>query len=158
VGPPFPCVPKARLLTIASLEAPCLHHTHPSTACLEPTGHVLTATAPLLFQSPTQPVNTSTTKFPPWETPNLGLEKLLSLAANFELEDEMTPVQAWQQIRSHPEFAGLEVKRLRELVQELGRGVKCYGFGAVIETDTLSDLLRNLFPSGGRDFSFGFDH
>jgi hypothetical protein len=72
-------------------------------------------------------VNTSTTKFPPWETPTLGLEKLLSLAANFELEDELTPVQAWQQIRSHPEFGAMEVRKLRDLVGELSRGVKCYG-------------------------------
>ncbi|KAF2712748.1 hypothetical protein K504DRAFT_427344 [Pleomassaria siparia CBS 279.74] len=144
---------------VLTLEAPCLHHTqHTATEAHLPTGHALTATAPLLFQSPTQPVNTSTTKFPPWETPHLGLEKLLSLSFNFELQDgEVTPVQAWQQLREHPEFGGLEIARLRELVGELGKGAKCHGFGAVIETDTLSALMRGLFSGGGRDFSFGFE-
>ncbi|KAF2798912.1 hypothetical protein K505DRAFT_266757 [Melanomma pulvis-pyrius CBS 109.77] len=144
---------------VLTLEAPCLHHTQNAPGeSHTPTGHALTASAPLLFQSPTQPVNTSTTKFPPWETPNIGLEKLLSLSFNFELDDgEVTPVQAWQQIRAHPEFGALEVKNLRWLVEELGKGAKCHGFGAVIETEALGQLLRNIFPSGGRDFSFGFE-
>jgi hypothetical protein len=31
-------------------------------------------------------------------------------------------------------------------------------FGAVVETEVLGELLRNMFPGDGRNFSFGFDH
>ncbi|ORX97848.1 hypothetical protein BCR34DRAFT_607111 [Clohesyomyces aquaticus] len=114
---------------VLSLEAPCLHHTQgdPHEPHL-PSGHALTVSAPLLFQNPTQPVNTTSTKFPTWETPSLGLEKLLSLSSNFELTDELTPVQAWQQIRSHPDFAAVEVPSLRKLTEDMLKHVKCYGY------------------------------
>jgi hypothetical protein len=121
---------------VLSLEAPCLHHTqgdpHEPHA---PTGHALTATAPLLFQAPSQPVpttspsnSTSSHRTPVWETPNLGLEKLLSLSQNIELSDELTPVQAWNQIRCHPDFDAVDVGGLRRLTEDMLKHVKCYGY------------------------------
>ncbi|KAF2659381.1 hypothetical protein K491DRAFT_689253 [Lophiostoma macrostomum CBS 122681] len=135
---------------VLSLEAPCLHHTQgdphePHT----PTGHALTATAPLLFQAPTQPVPTTGTAHPPrWDTPHLGLEKLLELSQNIELEDELTPVQAWNQIRCHPDFDAVDVGGLRRLTEGMLKHVKCYGFGAVIETEVFGNLVGNLFQGG----------
>jgi hypothetical protein len=115
---------------VHSLESPCLHHTqgeaHESHA---PTGHALTASAPLLFQSPRQPVPTTAQRNPPqWETSNLGLEKLLSLSSNIPLTDEVTPVQAWHQIRSHPDFDSVEVPSLRRMTEDMLKHVKCYGY------------------------------
>ncbi|KAF2465855.1 uncharacterized protein BDR25DRAFT_306370 [Lindgomyces ingoldianus] len=140
---------------VLTLEAPCLHHTQgdPHEPHL-PSGHALTASAPLLFQNPTQPVITTSTKSPSWEAPHLGLEKLLNLSSNFELSDELTPVQAWHQIRSHPDFESIEVPSLRRLTEDMLKHVKCYGFGAVIDTETFEGLVGNLF--GGQGFNFGF--
>ncbi|KAF2116509.1 hypothetical protein BDV96DRAFT_572268 [Lophiotrema nucula] len=145
---------------VLTLEAPCLHHTQgepgsSSSQAAAPTGHTLTATAPLLFQNPTQPVDTSSTHSAPWDTTSLSLEKLLSLSSNFELSDEITPVQAWHQIRSHPDFDGVGVNGLKRLTEDMLKHVKCYGFGAVIETEIFAGLARNLFPGGGGfDWSF----
>ncbi|KAF2873137.1 hypothetical protein BDV95DRAFT_374091 [Massariosphaeria phaeospora] len=142
---------------VLTLEAPCLHHTQGESPkdSLAPTGHALTVSAPLLFQSPTQPVpTTSSAGTPPWETSHVGLEKLLSLSTNFDLTDEITPVQAWHQLRSHPDFESLQVPSLRKLTEDLRTQVKCYGFGAVIDTDKFGDLVAAVFPGGG--FNFGY--
>ncbi|KAF2177238.1 hypothetical protein K469DRAFT_697436 [Zopfia rhizophila CBS 207.26] len=140
---------------VLTLEAPCLHHTQGNPGEHHaPTGHALTASAPLLFQSPSQPVNTTSPKTSEWTASNLGLEKLLSLSSNFELEDELTPVQAWHQIRSHPDFESIEVSNLRRLTEDMLKHIKCYGFGAVIDTETFENLVRNFFPSSGFDFGF----
>lgn len=130
-----------------SLEAPCLHHTQgdPNDPNA-PTGHALTASAPLLFQSPTQAVNTTTTsnlshqQHQHWATPHLGLEKLLSLSSNFELSDEITPVQAWHQIRSHPDFQNVGVGELRRLTEDMRKHVKCYGY----EDDSAPGFLNEF--------------
>ncbi|KAF2263390.1 hypothetical protein CC78DRAFT_274092 [Lojkania enalia] len=140
---------------VLTLEAPCLHHTqgdpHQPSA---PTGHILTASAPLLFQSPSQPVDTNSPSSTAWDTSHLGLEKLLSLSSNFELTDELTPVQAWHQLRSHPDFDSIEISQLRKLTEEMLKNIKCYGFGAVIDTEIFARLARSLFPRGGFDYEF----
>ncbi|KAF1997697.1 hypothetical protein P154DRAFT_524575 [Amniculicola lignicola CBS 123094] len=143
---------------VLTLEAPCLGHTQgdPSNPSL-PTGHALTATAPLLFQCPTQPVSISPTAASSnttWETPNFGLQTLLSLSDNLPLSDELTPVQAWQQIRSHPDFSAVGVPGLRRLTEDMLKNVKCYGFGAVIETEVFATLLGGLFPGTVLNFNF----
>ncbi|KAF2740909.1 hypothetical protein EJ04DRAFT_518125 [Polyplosphaeria fusca] len=116
---------------VLTLEAPCLHHTQGEAnhTHLDPTGHALTMTAPLLFQNPhQQPVDTSSSKQRAWETPHIGLEKLLSLSSNFELADELTPVQAWHQIRTHPDFEGVPVPHLKRFTEDMLKHVKCYGY------------------------------
>lgn len=117
---------------VLTLESPCLHHTQPSDSHT-PTHHALTASAPILFQSPTQPARTEVTATtsppaPSWEMPNMGLEKLLSLSGSIPLTDELTPVQAWHQIRTHPEFENMEVGGLRKLTQDMLKNVKCHGY------------------------------
>ncbi|PSN63756.1 hypothetical protein BS50DRAFT_590771 [Corynespora cassiicola Philippines] len=140
---------------VLSLEAPCLHHTQGSPKDpYQPTGHALTTTAPLLFQAPGQPIDTKSSTNTRWEVPNLGLENLLSLSTHFDLTDEITPVQAWHYIRSHPDFENINVSGLRKLTEDMLKHVKCHGFGAVVETDIFGNLLRGLFPKAAFDFGF----
>jgi len=64
-----------------------------------------------------------------WLMPATGIEKLLELSTNVPLDDgELTPVQAWDALRKHPQFGGLEMGRLRALMETLVKGVKCYGW------------------------------
>lgn len=53
-----------------------------------------------------------------------SLNKLLLLSSAFGLEDEVTPVQAWQQLCGY--FEG-NSRGLRELVSALLEHVRCYG-------------------------------
>ncbi|OCL14809.1 hypothetical protein AOQ84DRAFT_370950 [Glonium stellatum] len=126
---------------VLTLESPCLSHTQgnpkePSA----PSGHALTNSAQLLFQAPSAP-SLQLDTHAHWETPNSGLERLLELSSNLNLGDEVTPIQAWNYIRQHPSFAGMELDRLRKLTSRLMKEVKCYGFGAVIEQDTFESIV-----------------
>lgn len=56
-----------------------------------------------------------------------SLDKLLALSANFKLVGEVTPIQAWQQIVSHPQFRTIGIETMRRLVEQLLWHVKCYG-------------------------------
>ena len=61
--------------------------------------------------------------------PAIGIERLLELSESVPLDEgELTPVQAWDKLRRHPEFGSLEVERLKTLEQALLKGVKCYGW------------------------------
>ena len=63
-----------------------------------------------------------------WSVPQTGIEKLLELSTNVPLNDgEITPVQAWDALKKHPQFGGMEMERLRALLETLVKGVKCYG-------------------------------
>lgn len=91
-----------------------------------PAGHALTASAPLLFRGSSGP--TAQTNGPPsWEVPNTGLDRLLDLSSNLGLAEEITPVQAWNHIRCHPEFNRLEVQQLQDLAGKLLKHVECHG-------------------------------
>lgn len=58
----------------------------------------------------------------------MGIEQLLKLSESVPLfEDELTPVQAWDEVRRHPQLATLAVTRLEGLKSALLKGVKCYG-------------------------------
>jgi hypothetical protein len=60
--------------------------------------------------------------------PVTGIERLLQLSENIPVSDgELTPVQAWDVLKKHPRFGGLEISRLRGLMERLIKGVKCYG-------------------------------
>lgn len=64
-----------------------------------------------------------------WQMPAVGIERLLELSASVPIPDgELTPVQAWDALRRHPQFAGLEVGRLKRLEERLLGGIKCFGY------------------------------
>jgi hypothetical protein len=119
-----------------SLESPCLSHITdaPPDASM---GHALMASATLLHHhhhhdsrshSPSshhQPHNQDPQA---WQIPTSGIERLLQLSASIPIEDsELTPVQAWELLRTRPNFGSLEVERLSVLQETLVRSVKCYG-------------------------------
>lgn len=58
---------------------------------------------------------------------NASLDKLLALSKDFKLVGEVTPIQAWQQIVSHPQFCSIGLETMRRLVEQLLWHVKCYG-------------------------------
>lgn len=63
-----------------------------------------------------------------WQVPEVSIERLLELSSTIPLVDgEVTPVQAWDQVRRHAQFSGLEVERLNMLKEKLVTHVKCYG-------------------------------
>lgn len=63
-----------------------------------------------------------------WQIPAAGIERLLHLSTSIPVsEGELTPVQAWHALCQHPDFAGLDLARLRALMDTLIKGVKCYG-------------------------------
>lgn len=63
-----------------------------------------------------------------WQVPSAGIERLLELSQAVSLEDDqITPVQAWNYIRKHAQYAELEVTRLERLKEKLLVHVKCYG-------------------------------
>lgn len=66
--------------------------------------------------------------FPIWDVSEAGVERLLELSADLPLDGEVTPVQIWNQVRRHPQYEGLNVKRLEKLKTMLMLHVKCYGY------------------------------
>jgi hypothetical protein len=68
-----------------------------------------------------------------WQMPASGIERLLQLAESIPKKDhELTPVQAWDLLRKHPEFGLLEVERMGALKATLVQGIKCYGYVAFL--------------------------
>lgn len=65
--------------------------------------------------------------FDPVVEPKASLNSLLSLSSAFCLSNEVTPIQAWQEIATHPGFGYVEIDRLRTLMEELLEHVRCYG-------------------------------
>ena len=93
------------------------------------------------------PPNTSPNQ-PPQEqsgptVADTGIERLLALSSTFQLEGEITPVQAWFRIKNDPRFSMLQhgvkgtdqgaigrsvaLERLERLRRLLWGDVKCYG-------------------------------
>jgi hypothetical protein len=63
-------------------------------------------------------------------------------------EGEVTPVQAWDYIRRHDQFAELDVQRWEDLKDNLVRFVRCYGFGGVIERDLFENAVFEAMVVG----------
>jgi hypothetical protein len=83
-------------------------------------------TASMLHQHPAAP----SARLQPgatWQVPAAGIERLLELSESIPLDGELTPVQAWNQVRKHPHYDGLEFERLEGLKQALLAHIKCYG-------------------------------
>ncbi|KAK5651994.1 hypothetical protein OQA88_10897 [Cercophora sp. LCS_1] len=98
-------------------------------------------------------------------TPNGILDRLLTLATSFALEDEITPVQAWERLRplveeGNPRMESGNVSRevVRTLVGRLAGVVRCYGlvpvvfvytpfmgaFGAVVKKEAFEQALSEV--------------
>ena len=120
---------------VLALEHPCLYHhqlPNPELAGMIGTGHELMVSSPVMRapgapgvqmkgQQPRLP-NSSR-----WNVPAIELEKLLSFTGGLDLEGEITPIQAWQRIRMHPNFSDLTPTALETLRESLLTVVQCYG-------------------------------
>jgi hypothetical protein len=85
-------------------------------------GHALTMQAALLAQAPNLGQQSS------WELPAIELDRLLSLSSALDLSGEVTPVQAWSRIRSHPGFYRLTPWGLQALTQAIAEKIGCFGY------------------------------
>ncbi|KAJ4302717.1 hypothetical protein N0V90_001607 [Kalmusia sp. IMI 367209] len=136
---------------ILSLEAPCLGHIptrEDHQASSTPSGHALMASATLLHHHHPSTSDKYSNSSPTWRVHESGVERLLALSSSIPLDGEMTPVQAWDQIRRHPQYETLEWARLERLKAALLAHVKCYGFGGVIPQDVFENALFDTFVVG----------
>ncbi|KAK9233829.1 hypothetical protein V1525DRAFT_428848 [Lipomyces kononenkoae] len=125
---------------VLTLESPCLPHHTPNNPN-DPSGHALTASASLLFHAQVEEHSQLRNT---WNTPIASLERLLQLSSTLALEDEVTPVQAWNYIRRHSTFNATDLELLGQLTTKLLRHVKCHGFGGVIEKTVLKEAVFEL--------------
>jgi len=120
---------------VLTLESPCLQHhpDEPSVVGDEPSGHSFMLQSPIMAHVPAHLLSRTgpgKQRFPSsltWNVPVQEIEKLLDLSAKLSLEGEITPIEAWQKIRSHPHFALMDMDRLDALKNTLAGEVKCYG-------------------------------
>lgn len=99
------------------------HIVHPNDQlATSASNHAYTASMTLVHDAPRPPRPNAT-----WNLPRASIQTLLDLSANLELDDEITPVEAWNQLRNHPRFPWLDLQALERLKRELGAKVKCYG-------------------------------
>jgi hypothetical protein len=135
--------PQIAINFILALEKPCLHHQN--VPCLElqgtkigevdidsgATGHMHMLSGPIMKHSPYAANIDPFTAYPSdteWTVPTAELENLLRFSEKLGLiDDEVTPVQAWQVITQHKKFGLLEEGDLARLRDALLPLVKCYG-------------------------------
>ncbi|UNI22181.1 hypothetical protein JDV02_008092 [Purpureocillium takamizusanense] len=134
------------------IEEPCLDHIHGNPATPdEPNGHALTTSARLLACSslPGQtPSSGPTATLSYSDSPTMLLERLLSLAPDLSTHGEVTPIQAWNEIRYHPDFEGLDVGVVHTLADKLKQAAKCHGFGATIPQPVFTKLMCDTLIRG----------
>ncbi|KAH8747294.1 hypothetical protein F5883DRAFT_437311 [Diaporthe sp. PMI_573] len=117
---------------VLALERPCLDHLHGDPEKPEePSGHALTlssqACAVTCPNNTTSPVARESIN--PHALPAAMLENLLALSTEVcPSDDRITPVQAWNLIRSQPHFGGFELSGLRTLAEILRDVIKCHGY------------------------------
>ncbi|GAB0132339.1 hypothetical protein EsDP_00000779 [Epichloe bromicola] len=147
---------------VLTLEKPCMQHLPFLTTRSEggdPCGHALMATcppAPFSKLSSQTPFGHSHTRDygdetnpgqGTWEISRADLSTLLDLSQKLDLDGEITPVMAWGMILNHPRFGDFKAEDFATIAAELGRKVRCYGFGAVVEGFELRDAFENVLPS-----------
>ena len=151
---------------VLTLESPCLPHidvdvspttTIATASSLTPqttpdssitTGHALTLSA-CVFHTHPSPAGHRQHSSTAWHVPRASLSQLLALSSSIPLDDsEVTPVQAWEYVRRQEGFSALEVSRWEGLKEKLVAGVKCYGFGGVVEREVLENAVFEAFVVG----------
>ncbi|KAF4457926.1 hypothetical protein F53441_279 [Fusarium austroafricanum] len=137
---------------VLKIEEPCLGHLHGDPKKPhEPGNHCMTASAQLMAASgdTSQTNNPRLPTSPAFgQTPTAMLERLLTLAPDLSGEDELTPVQAWDNIRNRPNFGGLDTRSLGVLARKLMAAAKCHGFGATIKRSVFEGLVYETLISG----------
>jgi len=126
---------------ILALEQPCFDHiTSISADYLEPCNHSFQLQYHLLSHRNEDLTDESSSN---WHVPQTELDSLLALSPDLTPWQELTPVQMWQQIRSHPGFQACDEARFRGLGLQLSRLIQCYGFGAVANQGAFAKVLKS---------------
>ncbi|KAJ9148576.1 hypothetical protein NKR23_g4924 [Pleurostoma richardsiae] len=136
---------------VLTLERPCLGHLNGDPAKPhEPCGHAMTASAQLLCVTSPSWLDSPTPPPPPsyQDAPATVLNRLLELSSDLSFSGEMTPIQMWNCLRLQPCFGGFGVQNMWRLVKRLREGVKCHGFGAVVEKTTFENLMFEILLLG----------
>ena len=153
---------------VLQLESPCLNHVH---LVADPTGsHSHMVSSQLINACPPN-LNYEAPKTDEWHLDAASLSKLLQLSRTFELDEEITIVQAWYILRQHPQFQHITHEVLSHLYQSISKDVKCYGyllspcrhhdysflltlpyrFGAVVDRDLWNEVVTHaLGPQGNQ--------
>ncbi|KAI0443998.1 hypothetical protein F4803DRAFT_283213 [Xylaria telfairii] len=135
---------------VLTLESPCVKHLyHSPDKAHEPGGHALTVSGQLAPAYP-KSVFESHTAHETFcrDVPEKSLHSLLTLSSELCPESELTPIQAWHQIRSQPLFGGLEARSLWNLAAKLRDAATCHGFGAVIKQDFFEKMMFETLMVG----------
>ncbi|OAL37929.1 hypothetical protein AYO20_02762 [Fonsecaea nubica] len=129
---------------VLALEHVCLGHHAAHAAADDGSGHELMLMSPIMWHSPARGPSTTTSAQHPttapdvttatglpsgtrWSVPAVELEKLLDFSDKLSLDGEITPVEAWQRVRQHPNFGDLTRDGLEALKATLLPEVQCYG-------------------------------
>ncbi|OKL61704.1 hypothetical protein UA08_02172 [Talaromyces atroroseus] len=131
---------------VLTLEKPCLGHIHldlnnPS----EPSGHVLTASMPMLNAN--HYPQSFTDNSPSLEASKAIFDRLTTLSSELVCDDEFSPIQAWNYIVDQPLAYKPGIGQLRKLAENLLNHIKCYGFGAVVEKDICVKMVAEILTS-----------
>ncbi|EXJ91588.1 hypothetical protein A1O3_00136 [Capronia epimyces CBS 606.96] len=139
---------------ILGLEHVCLYHVDLHNGSRDSNGHTLMLSSPIMARSPpltqtTQPgPGTGLPDGTRWCVPAVELERLLEFSDRLDLSGEITPVEAWQRIRQHPNFSNLTRDGLEALKASLTPHVKCHGFGAVMDEIDFEHALHQALGPG----------
>lgn len=124
--------PDVAIEFVLALEHPCMTHIqHPATMPSassskgNPTFHVQMASAPLVSSAPRPPE--PNTKWN-WTASTTIIRQLLALSSTINLEGEITPVEAWNRVRHHPDFWRFDRTQIDGLKNELSEKVRCCGY------------------------------
>ncbi|KAF3938454.1 hypothetical protein ABW19_dt0203357 [Dactylella cylindrospora] len=137
---------------VLALERPCMEHIQklvqgsiddPNGTAIS--GHALMASCPPeshVLDNPDVEWGSRTYDLQPSE-----LNALLNLSPRLNISGEITPINAWAMIQSHPNFLQLTRHDFAAIKNELVPKVKCYGFGAVLEEFMVEDALEAVFAA-----------
>ena len=130
--PPSLDTPDVAIEFVLALEHPCMAHIQHSAAKssvssseANPTFHVQMASAPLVSSAPRPPE--PNTKWN-WTDSSTIIRQLLTLSSTINLAGEITPVEAWNRVRQHPDFWRFDRRQIDNLKDELSGEVECCGY------------------------------
>ena len=96
-----------------------------------------------------------------WTTSGAIIKELLNLSSSINLEGEITPVEAWHRLHSHPEFYRLDRRGVEALKRKLSTYVRCCGYVAcpftplILRLPRLATFLATKYAANAHSTSFG---
>ncbi|KAH8803676.1 BZIP-type transcription factor [Xylogone sp. PMI_703] len=138
---------------VLAIERPCLCHmrVNPEDQLY---GHALMASCvPGVYPE----MNSNTPSDASFDTPSPSLESytlsksclagLLEHSKRLSLNGEVTPVMVWDMILNSPRLPEFTVTDFNNIIEQLSKKVKCYGFGAVFEEFEVREVIENILLS-----------